>query len=211
MTVGAANARATLEAGFTTVRNVGSKVLRRRRPQAGHRARLHPGPRIVPATYAARLHRRPLRVDRSSRPRCNELGRPEIAKAPTSYRALVRKVHKYGAEVIKICATGGVLSKGDSVGRAADVASMRSRPSSTRRTGSASRWRRMRTAPRASTTRCAPASTPSSTRASPTTKSIHARQGARRLVRHGHLQRRLHPRRGPEERLFAGEHRQGEA
>ena len=28
----------------------------------------------------------------------------------------MRKVHKYGAEVIKVCMTGGVLSKGDSVG-----------------------------------------------------------------------------------------------
>ena len=28
----------------------------------------------------------------------------------------MRKVHKYGAEVIKVCMTGGVLSKGDTVG-----------------------------------------------------------------------------------------------
>ncbi len=31
-------------------------------------------------------------------------------------RALVRKMHKFGAQVIKICATGGVFSKGDAVG-----------------------------------------------------------------------------------------------
>ena len=35
-------------------------------------------------------------------------------------RKKVREIHKYGADLIKICATGGVLSKGDSGRRAAD-------------------------------------------------------------------------------------------
>ena len=35
---------------------------------------------------------------------------------PEEAREMVRRLHKYGAEVIKICATGGVLLAGDSVG-----------------------------------------------------------------------------------------------
>jgi len=39
-----------------------------------------------------------------------------VADGPWQVRARVREVIKYGADVIKFCATGGVLSKGDSVG-----------------------------------------------------------------------------------------------
>ncbi|MGH8168882.1 MAG: metal-dependent hydrolase family protein, partial [Woeseiaceae bacterium] len=39
-----------------------------------------------------------------------------VANGPWAVRAKVREVIKYGADVIKFCATGGVLSKGDSVG-----------------------------------------------------------------------------------------------
>jgi len=39
-----------------------------------------------------------------------------VADGPWAVRAKVREVIKYGADVIKFCATGGVLSKGDSVG-----------------------------------------------------------------------------------------------
>jgi imidazolonepropionase-like amidohydrolase len=39
-----------------------------------------------------------------------------IADGPWAVRAKVREVIKYGADVIKFCATGGVLSKGTSVG-----------------------------------------------------------------------------------------------
>jgi imidazolonepropionase-like amidohydrolase len=38
-----------------------------------------------------------------------------IADGPEQLRAMVRKLRKYGAEVIKFCGTGGVLSKTDSV------------------------------------------------------------------------------------------------
>ena len=41
---------------------------------------------------------------------------PSVADSPEGYRQLVRKVRKYGAEVIKICATGGVLSRSDVAG-----------------------------------------------------------------------------------------------
>jgi imidazolonepropionase-like amidohydrolase len=39
-----------------------------------------------------------------------------VADGPWAVRAKVREIIKYGADVIKFCATGGVLSKGDSVG-----------------------------------------------------------------------------------------------
>jgi len=39
-----------------------------------------------------------------------------VADGPWAVRAKVREVIKYGADLIKFCATGGVLSKGDDVG-----------------------------------------------------------------------------------------------
>ncbi len=39
-----------------------------------------------------------------------------VIDSPEEARAKVRWLHKYGARVIKICATGGVFSLGDSVG-----------------------------------------------------------------------------------------------
>jgi imidazolonepropionase-like amidohydrolase len=75
------------------------------------------GPRIVPATYllgATGGHC----DDTNGLP--PSLGAdkqgPGIVTSPQEAREKVRWVHKYGAEVIKICATGGVFSLGDSVG-----------------------------------------------------------------------------------------------
>jgi imidazolonepropionase-like amidohydrolase len=41
---------------------------------------------------------------------------PAVANGPEEIRATVRKLRKYGAEVIKFCGTGGVFSKTDTVG-----------------------------------------------------------------------------------------------
>jgi len=41
---------------------------------------------------------------------------PGIANSPDEFRAAVRLMRKYGAEVIKVCMTGGVFSKTDTVG-----------------------------------------------------------------------------------------------
>jgi len=112
--VGVANARRTLDAGFTTVRNVGSDyyadVALRQAIDRG----LIAGPRIVTATYA--LGATGGHCDSNELPPSLDHPQPNIANSPDEFRALVRKVHKYGAQVIKICATGGVLSKGDAVG-----------------------------------------------------------------------------------------------
>ena len=114
MTVGVANARRTLESGFTTVRNVGSSNFDDVGLKQGIEKGYIEGPRIVPATYAIG----------STGGHCDDTEFPpsiispstQIADSPDAYRTLVRRVHKYGAEVIKVCMTGGVLSKGDSVG-----------------------------------------------------------------------------------------------
>jgi imidazolonepropionase-like amidohydrolase len=114
MTVGVANARRTLEAGFTTVRNVGSRNYDDVGLKQGIERGYIVGPRIVPATYA--LGSTGGHCDASEFPPSITTPSTQIANSPDEYRALVRKVHKYGAEVIKVCMTGGVLSKADSVG-----------------------------------------------------------------------------------------------
>ncbi len=111
---GAANARRTLMAGFTTVRNVGasgySDVALRDAVQEGDL----PGPRMLasgPALGITGGH-----CDNNLLPSEFHYKDPGVADGPWEARARVREVVKYGADVIKICASGGVLSKGDSPG-----------------------------------------------------------------------------------------------
>jgi imidazolonepropionase-like amidohydrolase len=111
---GVANAAKTLNAGFTTVRNVGSNNFDDVGLQQAIDGGWIQGPRIVPAAYAIG----------ATGGHCDEGGLPpsydkkgdSIIDSPAEARAKVRWLHKYGAEVIKICATGGVFSLGDSVG-----------------------------------------------------------------------------------------------
>lgn len=114
MTVGVANARKTLQAGFTTVRNVGSSNYDDVGLMQGIEHGYIEGPRIVPATYA--LGSTGGHCDHTELPPSITAPGVNIANSPDQYRALVRKVRKYGAQVIKVCMTGGVLSKTDSVG-----------------------------------------------------------------------------------------------
>ncbi len=111
--VGVANARKTVEAGFTTVRNVGSNNYDDVAIKQGIEEHQITGPRIVPATYmigATGGH-----CDTTEFPPSFVIPNPGIADGPDAIRATVRKLRKYGAEVIKFCATGGVFSKTDSV------------------------------------------------------------------------------------------------
>jgi imidazolonepropionase-like amidohydrolase len=112
--VGVANAKRTLEAGFTTVRNVGSAnyddVALKQAIEQGYIS----GPRIVPATYA--IGATGGHCDDTEFPPSIKTPQTAVADGPEAIRAMVRKLRKYGAEVIKFCGTGGVLSKTDSVG-----------------------------------------------------------------------------------------------
>ena len=113
--IGPYNARKDITAGFTTVRNVGSGDF----DDVGLKQAIDGGwivgPRIIPATYllgATGGHC----DDTNGLPPSLEKKGPNIVSGPEDAREKVRWVHKHGAEVIKICATGGVFSMGDSVG-----------------------------------------------------------------------------------------------
>ena len=112
--VGVSNAKKTLEAGFTTIRNVGSDNFDDVAIKQGIEGGYVPGPRIVPATYA--IGATGGHCDTTEFPPSISVPSPQIANGPVEIRATVRKLRKYGAEVIKFCGTGGVFSKTDSVG-----------------------------------------------------------------------------------------------
>jgi imidazolonepropionase-like amidohydrolase len=111
------NARITLMAGITTVRDVGSRnyldVGLRNAIDAG----VVPGPRMLVSVYAIG----------ATGGHCDETGfragvfggetGPEqgVINGPDQARYAVRLMHKYGATIIKTCATGGVLSLADAV------------------------------------------------------------------------------------------------
>src|ERR1700728_4150719 len=112
--VASAKARKTLEAGFTTIRNVGSDNFDDVAIKQGIEQGMVPGPRIVPATYA--IGATGGHCDSTEFPPSISVPSPQIANGPEELRAMVRKLRKYGAEVIKFCGTGGVFSKTDTVG-----------------------------------------------------------------------------------------------
>jgi imidazolonepropionase-like amidohydrolase len=115
--LGVVHAREQLMAGFTSVRNVGASgrfddIALRKAINEGW----VPGPRMQTAGHSLGI----------TGGHCDTNGlRPGllagsiengIADGPEQIRAAVRYQAKYGADVIKTCATGGVLSEGDAVG-----------------------------------------------------------------------------------------------
>jgi len=110
------HAEKTLLAGVTTVRNVGAErfhdmALRKAIDEGNVR-----GPRMQNAGYALGITGGHC-DDNGFRPGINEATwREGIANGADEVRAAVRYMAKYGADVIKTCATGGVLSEGDAVG-----------------------------------------------------------------------------------------------
>ena len=102
------HAKATLEAGFTTVRNVGSGNWDDIALKAAIDGGKVPGPRIVPAGYSFGATGGHCDITGLS-PSFN-MASPYNADSPDEGRKRVREIRKYGAEVIKICATGGVFS-----------------------------------------------------------------------------------------------------
>ncbi len=109
-------ARRTLLAGFTTVRDLGSDDQIDVGLRNAIRSGKIPGPRMQVTVHALG----------ATGGHCDEAGHrqglfPEtgvadgVANSPWQMRAAVRLNHKYGADVIKVCATGGVLSLTDAV------------------------------------------------------------------------------------------------
>ena len=114
--IGPYNARKTIDAGFTTVRNVGSPDFADVGLQQAIDGDWVVGPRIVPATYLLGATGGHCDDTNGLPPSLGDKQSPGIVTSPEEAREKVRWVHKYGAEVIKICATGGVFSLGDAVG-----------------------------------------------------------------------------------------------
>lgn len=113
---GARNARVTVEAGFTTVRNLGSGDFADLALARAIAAGFVPGPRIVSAGHSIG----------TTGGHCDTTGfapgllerdwRTGIADGPDEMLKAVRYQAKHGAQVIKICATAGVLSFDATVG-----------------------------------------------------------------------------------------------
>jgi len=109
--IGAKNARVTLQAGITTVRNVGADgyadVALRDAINAGD----VPGPRMLvsgPPLGITGGH-----CDNNLLPSEYHAVGDGVADGVEQVQHKVRENIKYGADLIKVCATGGVLSKGD--------------------------------------------------------------------------------------------------
>ena len=114
--VGVENARRTLMAGFTSIRVVGAPNFDDMALRDAITNGTVPGPRMENAGHAFGI----------TGGHCDENGwtpglkdndyRSGVADGVDEVRKAVRYQVKYGADVIKICATGGVLSEGDAVG-----------------------------------------------------------------------------------------------
>lgn len=115
---GAFHARQTLEAGYTTIREVGARDFTDVSLRNAIRRGWIVGPRMQVAAHAIGI----------TGGHCDESGwvpnllghepgiAEGIANGPDEIRGAVRYQVKYGADLIKICATGGVISVGDTAG-----------------------------------------------------------------------------------------------
>jgi imidazolonepropionase-like amidohydrolase len=113
-----ANARVTLMAGFTTVRDVGSRDYLDVGLRNAIRDGVVPGPRMLVTVHA--LGSTGGHCDHGGGFRQGLFGKESdpldgVINGPDQARYAVRLDHKYGADMIKVCATGGVLSLTDDV------------------------------------------------------------------------------------------------
>ncbi|WP_158752352.1 amidohydrolase family protein [Acidobacterium sp. S8] len=109
--IGARNAKVTLEAGFTTVRNVGADGYADVDLRDAINEGLIEGPHMQvsgPALGITGGH-----CDDNLLPFEFHQTSDGVADGVEAVQHKVRENIKYGADVIKVCATGGVLSKGD--------------------------------------------------------------------------------------------------
>jgi len=110
--------KATLLSGFTTVRDVGSADFIDVGLRNAIQRKLIVGPRMLVAVNA--MGTTGGHCDNLAGFRFNLFGRESgiadgVADSPAEFRKAVRYAVKYGADVIKTCATGGVLSPTDEV------------------------------------------------------------------------------------------------
>jgi imidazolonepropionase-like amidohydrolase len=113
---GAHYAKATLEAGFTSVRDVGSMNYIAASLRNAIRAGMIPGPRMLVSNYA--IGSTGGHADQDPYPpQLIEVAGPikGVCNGPEECRAAVRYQIKYGADVIKFMPSGGVLSLSDPV------------------------------------------------------------------------------------------------
>ena len=113
-----ANARVTLMAGITTVRDVGSSDYLDVGLRNAIRDHVVPGPRMLVTVHA--LGATGGHCDGEDGFRQGLFGRESgpldgVINGADQARYAVRLDHKYGADMIKVCATGGVLSLTDDV------------------------------------------------------------------------------------------------
>jgi len=113
--VSVAHAQKTLMAGFTTIRNLGSEDWNDVGLQQAIDEGKVVGPRIVPAGYA--FGATGGHCDSTYFPPSMNDRNPYNADSPEEARKSVRAVRKYGAQVIKLCATGGVFSRNTEPGQ----------------------------------------------------------------------------------------------
>lgn len=109
-------AKRTLEAGFTTIRNVGAAEFIDVGLRNAINAGIVVGPRIITAAHSigstgGHCDQGPFPPDRIA-PLGPEQG---VCNGADQCREAVRYQMKWGADVIKICASGGVLSEADPV------------------------------------------------------------------------------------------------
>nr|WP_283635162.1 amidohydrolase family protein [Alteromonas macleodii] len=111
---GVKHAKATLDAGFTTVRNVGAPGF----ADVALRDAINAGDVVGPRMFVAgpSLGVTVGHCDSNLLPYEYDNYSEGVADGPWEVRKKVRRNIKYGATVIKFCATGGVLSKGTKVG-----------------------------------------------------------------------------------------------
>jgi imidazolonepropionase-like amidohydrolase len=117
---GVVNARKTLEAGFTTVRDVGSQPFLAVDLRNSINEGFIPGPRVVASGPGISITGGHGDLNNYT-PQTRVAMFPEerdyqIADGADQIRHTIRAQEKYGVDVIKILATGGVLSRGDKPG-----------------------------------------------------------------------------------------------
>lgn len=110
---GVKNAKETLMAGFTTVRNVGASNYSDVALRDGIEQKAIVGPTLLvsgPPLGITGGH-----CDSNILPAEYEYKAQGVADGPWEVRRKVRENKKYGVDLIKYCATGGVMSKGTNV------------------------------------------------------------------------------------------------